>query len=242
MISESKEECFKEFLLRITQKKYFGKIKNGIKDKNSEIKIDQFVKEDGELTRDYKESRDFILRKHFPVIDYHYELTEEELPDIEKYKFTKQEIENSIKGMKCGGAPGYDGWTIELVEECYFTDSEWFNQVLNTCFINGFFPENWKTAQVILIPKEGKDLKDYKSYRPICLLPVWEKILDKLIANRLTYFLEENQILNNNEYGFRKYNSTINALQGVTDFIGESKALNKVTCLVSLDIEMFSIL
>ncbi|GBM24429.1 hypothetical protein AVEN_76158-1 [Araneus ventricosus] len=139
--------------------------------------------------------------------------------------------------MKRGGAPGYDGGTIELVEECYFTDSEWFTQVLNTCFINGFFLENWKRAEVILIPKEGKDLKDYKSYRSICLLPVWGKMLVKLIANRLTYFLEENQILNNNEYGFRKYNSTINALQGVTEFIGESKALNKVTCMVSVDIE-----
>ncbi|GBN46366.1 RNA-directed DNA polymerase from mobile element jockey, partial [Araneus ventricosus] len=175
--------------------------------------------------------------KHFPLTDDHYELTEEELPDIEKYKFTKKEIENSIKGMKRRGAPGYDGWTVELVEECYFTDSEWFTQMLNTCFINGVFPENWKRAEVILIPKEGKDLKDYKSYRPICLLPVWGKILDKLIANRLTYFLEENQILNNNQYGFRNYNSTINALQGVTEFIGESKALNRVTCMVSLDIE-----
>ncbi|GBN65878.1 hypothetical protein AVEN_223674-1 [Araneus ventricosus] len=170
MISEAEEECFKEFLLRITQKNSFGKIKNVIKDKKSEIKIDQILKEDGELTRDYKESRDFILRKHFPLIDDHYELTEDELPDVEEYEFTKHEIENSIKGMKRGGAPGYDGWTIELVEECYFTDSEWFTQVLNTCFRYGFFPENWKTAEVILIPKEGKDLKDYKSYRPICHL------------------------------------------------------------------------
>ncbi|GBN08116.1 hypothetical protein AVEN_166571-1 [Araneus ventricosus] len=209
MISEAKEECFEEFLLRITQKNSFDKIKNAINDKKSEIKIDQIVKEGGELTTDYKESRDFILRKHFPLIDDHYELTEEELPDIEEYKFTKQEIENSIKGMKRGVAPRYDGWTIELVEECYFTDSEWFTQVLNTCFINGFFPKNWKTAEVILIPKDGKYLKDYKSYRPICLLPVWRKILDKLIANRLTYFLEEYQILNNSQYGFRKYNSTI---------------------------------
>ncbi|GBM52535.1 RNA-directed DNA polymerase from mobile element jockey [Araneus ventricosus] len=167
----------------------------------------------------------------------HFFKERDELPDIEEYEFTKQEIENSIQGMKGGGAPGYDGWTLELVEECYFTDSEWFTQVLNTCFIHGFFPENWKTSGVILIPKEGKCLKDYKSYRPICLLPVWGKILDKLIANRLTYFLEENKILNNNQYGFRKYNSTINALQGVTEFIGESKALNKVACLASLDIE-----
>ncbi|GBN08320.1 hypothetical protein AVEN_274510-1 [Araneus ventricosus] len=139
--------------------------------------------------------------------------------------------------MKRGGDPGYDGWTTELVEECYFTDSEWFTQVLNACFINGFFPENWKTAEVVLIPKEGKDLKDYKSYRSNCLLPVWGKIVDKLIANRLTYFLEENKILKNNQYGFRKYNSTVNVLQGVTEFIGELKALSKVTCMVSLDTE-----
>ncbi|GBL78171.1 hypothetical protein AVEN_42748-2-1, partial [Araneus ventricosus] len=126
-------------------------------DEREQIKIDEIVKEDGELTKDYKESRDFILRKHFPLIDDHYELTEEELPDIEEYKFTKQE--NGIKGMKRGGAPEYDGWTIELVEECYFTDSEWFTQVLNTCFINGFFPEKLEDSRSYFDSQGGERLE-----------------------------------------------------------------------------------
>ncbi|GBN25589.1 hypothetical protein AVEN_161819-1 [Araneus ventricosus] len=135
----------------------------GVDDNDSEnlitetlkIKIDQILKED-------EESRGFILREHFPLIDDDCELTEDELLDIEEYEFTKETIENSIKGMKRGGAPVCDGWTTELAQECYFIDSESFTEVLNTCFRYGFLPENEKIAGYF-DPQRREDLKCYKS-------------------------------------------------------------------------------
>ncbi|KAI5640191.1 reverse transcriptase (RNA-dependent DNA polymerase) domain-containing protein [Phthorimaea operculella] len=76
----------------------------------------------------------------------------------------------------------------------------------------GIFPECWKHAAVVPIHKGGsKD--DPSHYRPISLLPVFSKILKKIVNSRLVDYLEKFNILNPQQFGFRRKKSTEDAVK-----------------------------
>ena len=70
---------------------------------------------------------------------------------------------------------------------------------------------------LVLITKSGKPPGEPSSYRPICLLSVLGKILERLIQRRLTTHLESTGGLSDAQYGFRKGRSTVNAITRVLD-------------------------
>ena len=71
----------------------------------------------------------------------------------------------------------------------------------------GIFPDCFKTAEIIPLHKGGK--KEFKTnYRPISLLPQFGKLFEKVIAARITSFLDKHKLLVQNQYGFRKHYST----------------------------------
>ena len=80
------------------------------------------------------------------------------------------------------------------------------------------FPENMKTAKVIPIFKTGEDNK-FNNYIPISLLPVFSKVLEKIVFNRVFNFLNKNNQIFNSQYGFCPYHSTEHALIEVQDRI-----------------------
>ncbi|GBO19433.1 hypothetical protein AVEN_169731-1 [Araneus ventricosus] len=101
------------------------------------------------------------------------------------HSLTPEELKMVLKDISPNKAPGIDGLMHGVVGEMILTDLVRFTNIFNTCFERGIFPKCWKVTKVVLIPKEGKDLSQPSSYRPICLLPTWGKILDKVITQRL---------------------------------------------------------
>ena len=96
--------------------------------------------------------------------------------------------------------------------------------LLNNCMRSGIFPDELKIARVIPLYKSG-DKSDITNYRPIALLPVQSKIFEKLIHSRLTKFFDDDNVIYNKQFGFRKKHSTIHALNtAVTQIIN---SLNK---------------
>uniref|UniRef100_A0A803TSI0 Reverse transcriptase domain-containing protein n=1 Tax=Anolis carolinensis TaxID=28377 RepID=A0A803TSI0_ANOCA len=61
---------------------------------------------------------------------------------------------------------------------------------MNLALTERIIPESWKEAEIIMIHKEGKDPSDVRNYRPISLLNTDYKIFTKILANRLTEFLQ----------------------------------------------------
>ena len=83
--------------------------------------------------------------------------------------------------------------------------------IFNYCILLGAYPSLLKVAKVIPLYKKGpKD--ECSNYRPISLLMHINKIFEKLIHTRMYSFLQKNKILNPNQYGFRKNNSTAFAI------------------------------
>ena len=112
---------------------------------------------------------------------------------------------------------GYDGISNILLKHIAPSISEPLSKIFNKSITEGIFPQNMKLADVLPVYK-SKDRLDCTNYRPISLLPVVSKVLERIIHKRLYHFLINNNLLYNSQYGFRAHHSTINA---VTEFIGK---------------------
>ena len=90
--------------------------------------------------------------------------------------------------------------------------------IFTNCLRCGLFPQIWKCANVVPVHKKNeKNLKE--NYRPISLLPIFGKILEKLIYDSLYSHLVSCELLNPNQSGFRPGDSTINQLISITHTI-----------------------
>ena len=79
---------------------------------------------------------------------------------------------------------------------------------MNEIWRTGKFPEDWHKAVIIPIPKPGKDKTEATNYRPIALTSCICKTMERMINNRLVWFLESNNLISGNQAGFRKNYST----------------------------------
>ena len=77
--------------------------------------------------------------------------------------------------------------------------------------MSSVFPDKWKHAIVTPLPKKPNS-KSVNDLRPISQLPLPSKILEKLIINRLVNYIENNNIINAAQHGFRKNHSTLTAV------------------------------
>ena len=96
------------------------------------------------------------------------------------------------------------------------------------------FPKVWKNALVIPIPKQG-NLTKVQNYRPISLLPLPGKILEKLIHQQLTAHLDSESLLADEQHGFRKKHSTTHAVAQVTDYVSKNLDLRIPTVAAFID-------
>ena len=92
-------------------------------------------------------------------------------------------------------------------------NSNHLSKILNLSFSSGIFPERLKTAKVTPIFKKGSKL-ECSNYRPISLLFNLDKIIEKLMHERVMQFLKEHNILYQRQFSFQKNFSTAHAVRG----------------------------
>ncbi|KAL0271398.1 UNVERIFIED_CONTAM: hypothetical protein PYX00_008499 [Menopon gallinae] len=129
--------------------------------------------------------------------------------------FSEEELQTAIKRSGTKKAPGPDGIPAAVVKK--MTEAEPINtlNMLNALLARGEFPNIWKTARVILIPKPRKSPEEDQKFRPICLLDEWGKLYERLVRARLEEALEQGGGLATTQFGFRKGRGTIDALEMV---------------------------
>lgn len=126
--------------------------------------------------------------------------------------FTMQEFENVLATIDKNKAPGLDGLTAGILIQVFNVNKDYFLSLFNMLLNKGVFPDCWKRALLVYFNKEGRDRHDPSSYRPICLLPCWSKIYDKLITDRLYHYLLTNNYLHNKQFGFIPGKNTSDAI------------------------------
>jgi hypothetical protein len=101
--------------------------------------------------------------------------------------------------------------------------------LINACIRLYYILDAWKTAEVIMFPKPGKNLSEVESYQPNSLLVIMLKLSEKLILKRIKPIIAEKHLVPMHQFGFRKNHLTIDQVHCITDII-EKTLENKGVC------------
>lgn len=136
--------------------------------------------------------------------------------EMEKFEIiTMKQLEEIVKKLpKKKGTE--EGITSDILKAVFYVIKEEFRDIINKSLSEGCFPEEWKTSTVIPIPKIGKP-KKASEYRPINMLPIYEKVLEIVIKKQIEGYLQNNNIITEHQSGFRKNYSCETAIQVVID-------------------------
>ena len=136
-------------------------------------------------------------------------------------KITIEEVKRIIKNMK-NNAPGHSLISKLVLTHLPIEAINTLTAIYNTALSLGCLPILFKQAKIIMIPKQNKQTTDPMNYRPISLLEVPGKILERIINNRLRTHLETDNIYPDTQHGFRRDRGTETALAVTTELIAEA--------------------
>ena len=110
------------------------------------------------------------------------------------------------------------------------------SEIFNLSICRGVFPDTCKVAKLKPIYKKGK--KTYPSnYRPISLIPIISKVIEKIVHDQTNKFFSENNIFYNFQSGFRPNHSTNLCLAHLTDKILKGFDEGLLTGMIHIDLQ-----
>ena len=130
-------------------------------------------------------------------------------------KVTTADVCDHLKKLQRKKATGFDDLPSTFLIDSRNYISSPLCHIINLSMQNGVVPTEWKTARIVPIYKSGPKTA-FDNYRPISILPIISKVIEKIVHRQLITFLEENKLLNSHQFGFRNKMSTEHA---VTIFI-----------------------
>jgi hypothetical protein len=148
-------------------------------------------------------------------------------PPINRLK--RAEVQEVINSLNPKRSSGYDIITGKILKELPVIGIKYLTQLFNAVLLTGYFPAQWKVAQIILILKPGKPPNELISYRSISLLLIVSKVFEKLLLKKLLPIVEINRLIPNHQFNFRQRHSTIEQTHQVVRKINEALK-NKQYC------------
>jgi hypothetical protein len=151
---------------------------------------------------------------------------------------TELEIHRSLKAAKGTTAPGEDNLPMVVWKQLWTHLGSVITRIFNTSMNLGYHPKQWRNAKIVVLRKPGKP--DYSipgAYRPISLLNTLGKLLEAVVARRLSYLAEKHNLLPDTQFGGRPGRTTEQALLVLSNAIDRAWYKHKVVTLVSFDLK-----
>ena len=205
--------------------------------------LETILKEDDTYTTSSAETATVLLHRwfRFPAADQTkhkflgYEnqvMSNLESEPIENFEnFTIKEVLEVIQGLKTDVCPGYDEIPTIFIQQTADVLAPYLCDMFNISIGINHTSKIWKTGRVVLIPKASG------GFRPITLLPVMVKVLEKLILRRLQLLDLTGQWISPEQYAFRPGRSTNHALLNYTSVAADYIKNKTPNCVVHLDIK-----
>ena len=135
------------------------------------------------------------------------------------------------KSIKKGGGLDMPAKFVNLISNYL---SIFLADIFNLCLKYGYYPDELKIGRLVPVFKKG-NATVVVNYRPICILPLINKIFEKIIYSRLDQFVTSENILSKNQFGFRKKKDTQQATLKLIYYVLDNYLLGNITACIFLD-------
>lgn len=196
------------------------------------------------LATEFNEKAEILARKFFPepriaeledlgTTEYPEKLESNRIIDI-------TDVKTAIRRPKADKAPGPSGIPNRILQAGIEEIAPAATLLFNACMEQGYHPKIFKKATTIVLKKPNKeDYTEPKAYRPIALLDTLGKVLETIMAKKLSDLAEEHSLLPTTQYGARRSKNTETALEHLVELTHTAWGCNGayVATILSLDVE-----
>ena len=148
---------------------------------------------------------------------------------------TSAEILKIIDSLDCKKATGLDSISVRTVKVIASYIATPLADLVNSSFLQGIFPDQLKLGRITAVHKKGSRL-DVNNYRPVTVLPVLSKIIEKIMFTRLNNFLDQQNMISCKQFGFRKGKSTSDAILNFLSTIFSDLESGKIPVGICFDL------
>ena len=146
-----------------------------------------------------------------------------------------KDVKKLIMNIPNGKATGLDNIQARLLKMSSPAISSSLAYIFNLSLTTGKFPKDWKMARLSPIYKKGSKLEP-GNYRPVSVLPVVSKFIERIAHNQLYNYLTENNLLCKQQSGFRQKHSCQTSLHRLTEYFYDKLHEGKVIGMIALDL------
>jgi hypothetical protein len=177
--------------------------------------VPQLVRADGTATTNHREQAEELLSTFFPPLpnDIGDEGSRPQRAPVAMPDIALEEVERQLFAAESWKAPGEDGLPGIVWKQVWPVVKHWVMAIFRASLEEGTLPAQWRHAKIIPLKKPEKD--DYtlaKTWRPISLLATLGKVLESVVAERISHAVETYGLLPTNHFGARKRRSAEQAL------------------------------
>ena len=149
-------------------------------------------------------------------------------------KFETKDVNKLLKSLDTSKSPGPDQIHPKVLNELADVIDVPLCIIFNSSFESGTVPEAWKVGQISALFKKG-DKKSASNYRPVSLTSVICKTMEKLVRQRITKYMDSNNLFSNRQFGFISGRSTSLQLLNVLDQWTEALDNNETIDAIYMD-------
>ena len=203
-------------------------------------KIPRLKRSDGEFTESKEDQARELLTTFFPPLPLQIDEEEAQLhkPPLPFTELQQHEIRAKIYEASQWKAPGPDGLPAAVWRELWPIVKDDVTDLFRSSIKDSYLPHQWRQAKIVPLRKPGKE--NYaiaKAWRPISLLSTLGKVLEAVIAERISFLAEEHGLLPQNHFGARRRRSAEQALLLLQNKITETWRNKRVLSLISFDVK-----
>jgi ribonuclease HI len=206
--------------------------------------IPSLIDKDGNHITSTTDKTRLLAGKFFPTdTNRQYDATSWNLPNtyhspISNPTLSPHEIQSALDSLDNDSAPGPDGIPVKLLTKCWTSLCPYITPLVQWSIATGHYPCDAKIGKTIALKKPNRHSgHNVNDYRPITMLNSIAKIIEKVITKRLTYWLEHNNRLPNEQFGFRPYRNCEQAIATLIDGVRLGWKSGRTTSTVFLDIK-----
>ena len=155
-------------------------------------------------------------------------------PEFEFELITQEQVIEQLKKINIAKPSSIELLSTKILKDIFLHTKSLLTILFNKCLTLNTFPDKWKQAMVTPLKKEGFS-NNVSGLRPISVLPLPGKILEKLIHNQLYTYINNNNLISEYQGGFRPKHSTHSTIAQFTDYIYTNINQNKLTHSIFID-------